>query len=99
MAEINDHIKNVNVKLQLLLKQFAVIQQENDQLIKSVADYAVKDKTQREAIDNLKQEQLILKASLDSMNEAEKKDFEKKINGYIKNIDKCISLLSHKHTA
>ena len=99
MAEINDHIKNVNVKLQLLLKQFAAMQQENNQLKKSVADYAVKDKTQREAIDNLKQEQLILKASLDTMNEAEKKDFEKKINGYIKNIDKCISLLSHKHTA
>ena len=99
MAEINDHIKNVQVKLQLLLKQFAAMQQENDQLKKSVADYAVKDKTQKEAIDNLKQEQLILKASLDTMNEAEKKDFEKKINGYIKNIDKCISLLSHKHTA
>ena len=99
MAEINDHIKNVNTKLQLLLKQFAAMQQENDQLKKSMADYAVKDKTQKEAIDNLKQEQLILKASLDTMNEAEKKDFEKKINGYIKNIDKCISLLSHKHTA
>ena len=99
MAEINDHIKNVNAKLQLLLKQFTAMQQENDQLKKSVADYAAKDKTQKEAIDNLKQEQLILKASLDTMNEAEKKDFEKKINGYIKNIDKCISLLSHKHTA
>ena len=99
MAEINDHIKNVNAKLQLLLKQFTAMQQENDQLKKSVADYAAKDKTQKEDIDNLKQEQLILKASLDTMNEAEKKDFEKKINGYIKNIDKCISLLSHKHTA
>ena len=99
MAVINDHIKNVHAKLQLLLKQFTAMQQENDQLKKSVADYAIKDNTQKEAIENLKQEQLILKASLDTMDEAEKKELGKKINGYLKNIDKCIALLSHKHSA
>ena len=51
---------------------------------------------QKEIIENLRQEQLILKASIDKMDEVEKKELEQKINSYIKNIDKCISLLSHK---
>ena len=98
MAEINDHIKQVNNKLQVLLKQYQALQHENGQLKKSVADFSTKDKTQKETIDAMRQEQLILKASLDKMDEAEKKELEKKINGYLKNIDKCISLLSHKHS-
>ena len=63
-----------------------------------VADFSVKDRTQKETIAAMKQEQLILKASINKMDEAEKKEMEKKINGYLKNIDKCISLLSHKHS-
>lgn len=98
MAEINDHIKNVNTKLQQLLKQYQQLQHENDQLNRMVADFSVKDRTQKETIAAMKQEQLILKASIDKMDEAEKKEMEKKINGYLKNIDKCISLLSHKHS-
>jgi chromosome segregation ATPase len=98
LAEINDHIKNVNSKLQMLLKQYQALQHENDQLNRMVADFSVKDKTQKETIAAMKQEQLLLKASIDKMDEVEKNELEKKINGYIKNIDKCISLLSHKHT-
>lgn len=98
MAEINDHIKNVNTKLQQLLKQYQQLQHENDQLNRMVADFSVKDRTQKETIAAMKQEQLILKASINKMDEAEKKEMEKKINGYLKNIDKCISLLSHKHS-
>lgn len=97
MAEINDHIKNVNSKLQLLLKQYQAMQHENEQLQKTIANFSVSDKLQKETIAAMKQEQLILKASIDKMDEKEKKELEKKINGYLKNIDKCISLLSHKH--
>ena len=35
----------------------------------------------------------ILKFSQEQMNEAEKKAFEKRLNQYIKEIDRCISLL------
>ena len=47
-------------------------------------------------MEKLQQEQIILKASLDIMDEAEKKKLEQKINSYVRNIDKCISLLGHK---
>lgn len=97
MAELSIHIKQLNAKLQLLLKQYGILQTENKQLKNLVVSLQEKDKAQKENIEALKQEQLILKASIDKMDELEKKELEKKINGYIKNIDNCISLLSHKH--
>ncbi len=97
MAELSIHIKQVNTKLQRLLKQYGILQSENEQLKKHVAILQEKDNEQNEQIATLRQEQLILKASIDKMDAQEKKELEQKINGYIKNIDKCISLLSHKH--
>lgn len=97
MAELSIHIKQVNTKLQRLLKQYGILQSENEQLKKLVTILQEKDNEQNEHIATLRQEQLILKASIDKMDAQEKKELEQKINGYIKNIDKCISLLSHKH--
>jgi septal ring factor EnvC (AmiA/AmiB activator) len=99
LPEISDHIKQVNTKLQLLLKQHQALHTENMQLKKSVAHFTEQDAAQKETITAMRQEQLILKASIDKMDENEKKELEKKINGYLKNIDKCIALLSHKHSA
>jgi peptidoglycan hydrolase CwlO-like protein len=96
LAEINAHIKQVNAKLQLLLAQHTKLQHENEQQKKLIATLQDNNAKQKEKLEALRQEQLILKASIDKMDEAEKKELEQKINGYIKNIDKCISLLSHK---
>ena len=98
MADVKTHITLLNAKLQLLLKQYAVLISENaNQKIKinKLTEIAGQQKLEFE---KLQQEQLILKASLDVMDEAEKKKLEQKINGYVRNIDKCISLLSHKQT-
>ena len=43
--------------------------------------------------DELKQQVSILKVSTGDMSEADKKEFEKRITGYIKEIDRCITLL------
>jgi chromosome segregation ATPase len=96
LADIKEHIKQVNTKLQLLLAQHGKLQHENEQQKKLVERLQQTVALQKENIENLRQEQLILKASIDKMDEVEKKELEQKINGYIKNIDKCISLLSHK---
>jgi hypothetical protein len=37
---------------------------------------------------------LILKAGTGEMNEADKKDLDKKLQGYLKEIDRCITMLS-----
>ena len=98
MADVKTHINLLNAKLQLLLKQYAGLILENATQkikIKKLEETAAQQKSEFE---KLQQEQLILKASLDVMDEAEKKKLEQKINGYVRNIDKCISLLSHKQT-
>jgi hypothetical protein len=96
LADITTHIKQVNAKLQLLLAQHSKLLHENEQQKKLIETLHQNDAQQKEKLEALRQEQLILKASIDKMDEVEKKELEQKINGYIKNIDKCISLLSHK---
>jgi chromosome segregation ATPase len=96
LSEISAHIKQVNAKLQLLLSQHSKLQQENEQQKKLIDSLQLSDTQQKEKLEALHQEQLILKASIDKMDEGEKKELEQKINGYLKNIDKCISLLSYK---
>lgn len=59
-----------------------------------IESLAAKGEAQTQELEILKQQQLILKASLDVMEPQEKKELEQKINGYIRNIDKCISMLS-----
>ncbi len=41
----------------------------------------------------LKQQVSVLKLSAGEMSEADKKEFEKRINGYLKEIDRCIAML------
>ena len=98
MADVKNHIAQLNVKLQLLLKQYAALVSENASQKIKIKKLEETVEEQKLAFEKLQQEQLILKASLDIMDEAEKKKLEQKINSYVRNIDKCISLLSHKPT-
>lgn len=96
MGVLSENIKQLNIKLQQLLKQYNSLVIQNEQQKKTI--FILKETTdqQKNTLDEMKQEQLILKASLDKMDETEKKLLEKKLNDYVRNIDKCISLLSHK---
>lgn len=96
MAELTENIKQLNTKLQQLLKQYNILVVQNEQQAKTIVELKETSELQKKSLDEMKQEQLILKASLDKMDETEKKLLEKKINSYIRNIDKTISLLSHK---
>ncbi len=96
MAEISIHIKQLNAKLQLLLARYNKLLHENEQQNNRIEKLLQSDAAQKEKLETLRQEQLILKASIGKMDGVEKKELEQKINGYIKNIDKCISLLSYK---
>ena len=94
MTDLDQNIKRINDKLQLLLKDYSNLQKENEKL--KVELHAVKQ-VQHEKDDQLQLFALrieVLKASKGSMTEDEKKAFEKKINQYLREIDKCIALLN-----
>ena len=94
MSEIEDHIKRVTNKLQQLLKQYQLLQKENEKLKDTLKELQQTKQQEAEQIYRLQQQVSILKTSIGQMTEIDKKVFEKQINQYIKEIDKCIGLLS-----
>jgi chromosome segregation ATPase len=94
MNETEVQLKRIQAKLQQLLKQHAVLQKENNWL-KDELDAAKKEVFhQQENMNTLKQQVDVLKYSNGEMGEADRKEFEKRINFYVKEIDRCIVMLS-----
>ena len=77
-----------------MLKNYAALQKENEQLSVSLSIARSQKEADAERISQLEQQIGVLKSAAGQMSEAEKKVFEKNINQYIKEIDKCIGLLS-----
>jgi hypothetical protein len=94
MIETEVQLKRIQSKLQQLLKQHALMQKENYQLKEDLDDRRKQIALQQDNIDGMKQHVAVLKYSSGDMSEVDKKEFEKKINTYVKEIDRCISMLS-----
>ena len=93
MSTTEQHLKRIQEKLQQLLKQHVDERKENGKLRKELEAALQKIEGQQKTADELKQQVSILKVSAGEMNEADKKGFEKRINGYLKEIDRCIAML------
>ncbi|MBK8494337.1 MAG: hypothetical protein WBO39_09955 [Ferruginibacter sp.] len=94
MNDLEQHIKRINSKLQQLLKNYQLLQKDNQRqsdLIKELQEAKANDRGQ---ITALQEKITILKAAAGKMNDADKKAFEKNISSYIREIDKCIGILS-----
>ena len=94
MSELEDHIKRVNTKIQQLLKQYQSLQKVNSQLTAELNSLKESHENDLFRIAQLQQQVGILKSATGQMTEPEKKAFEKIINQYIRELDKCIGLLS-----
>lgn len=88
------HLKRIQDKLQLLLKQHIALQKENQLLKEELKSNKQQLADCGEKVDHLKQQVEILKLSNGEMDENDKKQLEKRINGYLKEIDRCIVMLS-----
>jgi hypothetical protein len=91
---IDIHVRNIQLKLQLLLKKQALLLKENEQLKKENRGFQSSEKTWTEKTEQLQQQVNILKTSAGKMEGKEKANFEKNINRYIRSIDKCIGMLN-----
>ena len=88
-----EQLKRIQEKLQQVLKQQAALQKENQSLKEELNGSRKQALQHHENIDRLKQQVEILKLSNGEMNEPEKKQLEKRINAYLKEIDRCIAML------
>lgn len=94
MDNLETNSKVVLDKLQQLLKKHMTLQKENEGLKNDLAVLQNKEYDYKLAIDELHQKVNILQASSGQMTHKDQKEFEKKISQYIKEIDKCIGILS-----
>jgi len=94
MTTPTEHIERSRTKLQALLKDHQALQKENEKLRSEISRKALIEREMKEKTQQLEQQVNILKASTGQMDEASKKAFEKQLNHYIKEIDRCITMLS-----
>ena len=93
MSNTEQHLKRIQDKLQLLLKQYTAAQKENSNLKEELKLATHKATEQQKNMEELKQQVSVLKLNAGEMSEVDKKEFEKRINNYVKEIDRCIALL------
>lgn len=87
-------LKRIQDKLQQLLKEQQLLQAENDRMRQSLEAAQAQLEKQQKDLESWKQKAEISQYTSGGMDEAEKKQFEKRINAYLKEIDRCITLLS-----
>ena len=91
---VDQQFNALSDKLQLLLKQHNRLQKENERLKLELEEAKRKELGVQQHLDAVEQQVTILKVTSGDMSEKDKREFEKKINQYIREVDKCISFLS-----
>lgn len=94
MSQSELQLKRIQEKTQQLLKQYQQLQQENEQLKKEVRLSTEKQELQKNRMESLEEKVAILKTATGQMDDADKKEVEKRLNHYLKEIDRCITMLS-----
>ena len=91
---LDQQFNTINDKLQLLLKQYNRLQKENERLKEELVQARRVETQTRQQLEEFQQQVSILKVTSGDMSDRDRKEFEKKINQYVREIDKCISFLS-----
>ncbi len=91
---VDQQFNSLNDKLQLLLKQYNRLQKENEKLREELKEAHNRESETRHRIDAFQEQISIMKISTGEMTDRDKKEFERKINQYIREVDKCIAFLS-----
>lgn len=94
IMSVDNQFTTINEKLQQLLKQHHRARREIEQLKEVIDTQKGEALAMQQMVADLKQQISVLKLASGDMNERDKKDFERQINQYVKQIDKCIAYLS-----
>lgn len=93
-AELQPQLARLATKMQLILKQKELLQKENEKLKKQLQISEVALQNQKDLNYSLSQKITALQSTNGNLDEETRKDFERKINQYIKDIDKVITQLN-----
>lgn len=90
---MQEQIQRIEEKVQQLLKEYHLAQREISRLQKENERLTEQLHTQTEYAHKLSQKLDTMKLNSTGLEEGAKKDLEKRINTYLKDIDKCLMLL------
>ena len=91
--DINEAIRRIQDKLQQLLRQRDLLLKENGKLREELRLLRQDQTGQVTRLEQLQQQVEILGATKAAMSEGEKRELEKRLGQYIREIDRCITLL------
>ena len=92
--EITKQFERISARIILKTKELNSLRKQNEQLLLQVEKLNEKQTELNLLLENVKQENSILKAATGRMNPEDKKNLETTINKYLRDIDKCITLLA-----
>jgi len=90
---VDSQFNNLHEKLQQLLKHQSRLIRENESLLTALRRQTEETAKAKNRIAELTEQAAILKMAAGDMSEKDKKEFELKINRYIKEIENCIAYL------
>jgi len=94
LSQLETHISRINNKLQEVLKNYDALKKQNVQQTETIQVLTAEKNAQVQKIRLLEEQQYLLKSMAGKLDEKEKKSFEQALGKYIREIDKCIAMLS-----
>ena len=94
MEGLQEQLKRITEKLHQVVHRYHLLHKEHVHMWFVVVALRDKEKARLIRIDELEMKMTALQTVTGQLNETEKKDVEKRINRYIRDIDRCIALLS-----
>jgi hypothetical protein len=93
MTQPEIQLKRVHEKMLLLMKQYQGLQKENERLKEDLKKMNLRCESITHDADKYRQQTEALRLTGTGMEESDKKILEKRLNKYVREIDKCIALL------
>jgi Txe/YoeB family toxin of Txe-Axe toxin-antitoxin module len=92
--QIDIQLKNIQQQLQQLLKEYQLVQKENQKLKKELEQIQQVHELQNRQLEMLQQKAEVNQLGAGTWSKEEKIALEKRIDVYLKEIEKCILLLN-----
>ena len=90
----DEQIRQIRQKINLLIKRCKILEQENGKLKEENTVLNEQVKQQISSIDTLKSKNAIAGVQLSELSSEDKQTLKKKIDLYLKEIDKCIAAIN-----
>jgi chromosome segregation ATPase len=94
VTTLDQHIQSLQQKMQLLVKKHQQLEKENAKLKDELVRLKETQSEKKQEVEVLEMQNAMLKASQQHLDDKEKKELEKKLSLYIKEIDRCIAMLT-----